>query len=229
MTLDLRTRATDQELLDIGVDAAETRKSLGDLRFVNRWLGNRGALLRTVRDHLPPGGRLLDVGCGSADLPAFLLSRLPGPPRAVGLDVKVAHLQAAPRGLRRVVGDVRRLPFPDRSFDVVTASLFLHHFDAPELPGILRDLARLARNALVVNDLRRARVPLALGRVAFPLLFRSRVSVEDGLLSIRRGFREPELRAALAAAGLVGVKVRRSFPYRLLAVARAPHSPDGRA
>jgi len=140
----------------------------------------------------------------------------------------VAHLQAAPRNVRRVVGDVRRLPFPDRSFDVVTASLFLHHFDAPELPGLLRDLARLARSALVVNDLRRARVPLAFGRVAFPLLFRSRVSVEDGLLSIRRGFREPELREAFAAAGLPAVRVRRSFPYRLLAVARAPHAPDGR-
>ena len=225
MTVDLRTRATDRELLDIGVDAAETRKSLGDLRFVNRWLGNRGALLRTVRDHLPPGGRLLDVGCGSADLPAFLLSRLPGPPRAVGLDVKVAHLQAAPPCVRRVVADVRRLPFADRSFDVVTASLFLHHFDAAELPGLLAGLWRLARRALVVNDLHRAAVPFLFGRLAFPLLFRSPVSVADGLLSIRRGFRADELRAAFAGAGIQGVAIRRRFPYRLLAVAARPGRP----
>ena len=46
----------------------------------------------------------------------------------------------------------------------------------------------LARRALVVNDLRRARVPYVFGRVVFPLLFRSRVSVHDGLLSIRRAF-----------------------------------------
>ncbi|HEX9187653.1 MAG TPA: methyltransferase domain-containing protein [Vicinamibacteria bacterium] len=222
-------RATDRELLDIGVDPGETRKSLGDLRFVNRWLGNRGVVRRAVRDHLPAGGRLLDVGCGSADLPAYLLAGLPGPLLAVGLDVKVAHLQAAPRSVRRVVADVRRLPFPDRSFDVVTASLFLHHFDAEELPALLRDLARLARRALVVNDLRRARAPFLFGLLAFPVLFRSRVSVSDGLLSIRRGFREPELRAAFDAAGLPRVAIRRSFPYRLLAVATTGAAAGGPA
>jgi SAM-dependent methyltransferase len=227
---DLRARASEPEQLDEGVPEAEALRSLADLRFVNRWLGNRGSLLRAVRPHLPPGGRLLDVGCGSGDVPAFLLQRLPGPLVAVGVDVKTLHLRAAPRPLRRVVADVRRLPFPDRTFDVVAASLFLHHFDAPELPELLAGLHRLARRALVVNDLRRALVPYAFGRTAFPLLFRSRVSVEDGLLSIRRGFREAELRAAFAAAGLPSVAIRRSLPYRLLAVAvREADGPPGAA
>ena len=224
MSPDLRQRAALPELLDLGVPDAEALRSLADLRFVNRWLGNRASFLRAVRPHLPPGGRLLDVGCGSADLPAFLRSRLPGPFLAVGLDVKAIHLRAAPAAVRRVVGDLRRLPFSERSFDVVTASLVLHHFDTPELPGLLRELSRLARRALVVNDLRRTLLPFAFGRLAFPLLFRSRVSVEDGLLSIRRGFREAELRAAFAAAGLPAVEVRRSFPFRLLAVASADSS-----
>jgi SAM-dependent methyltransferase len=216
--LDLRARATEPEQLDEGVPEAEALRSLADLRFVNLWLGNRGSLLRAVRPHLPPGGRLLDVGCGSGDVPVFLLKRLPGPLLAVGVDVKTLHLRAAPRALRSVVADVRRLPFPDRAFDVVTASLFLHHFDEEELPEILAGLHRLARRALVVNDLHRARVPYLFGRAAFPLLFRSRVSVEDGLLSIRRGFRARELRSAFARAGMPSVAVRRQFPYRLLAV-----------
>lgn len=220
--LDLRTRATDREQLDEGVPEAEALRSLADLRFVNRWLGNRGGLLGAVRPHLPPGGSLLDVGCGSGDVPAFLRERLPDQLVAVGVDVKTLHLRAAPRTLRRVVADVRKLPFPDGAFDVVTASLFLHHFDAPELPELLAGLHRRARRALVVNDLRRALVPYLFGKAVFPLLFRSRVSVEDGLLSIRRGFREGELRAAFAAAGLPAVAIRRSFPYRLLAVARLP-------
>jgi ubiquinone/menaquinone biosynthesis C-methylase UbiE len=216
---DLRARATEPEQLDEGVPEAEARRSLADLRFVNRWLGNRGSLLRAVRPHLLPGGRLLDVGCGSGDVPAFLLARLPGPLLAVGLDVKALHLQAAPATVRRVVADVRRPPFPDAAFDVVTASLFLHHFGEEEVPLLLASLARLARRALVVNDLHRAAVPFLFGRAAFPLLFRSRVSVEDGLLSIRRGFRAEELRGAFARAGLTAVAIRRRFPYRLLAVA----------
>ena len=215
----LRARSTQGELLDQGVPEAEALRSLRDLRFVNRWLGNPGSVLRAVRPHLPPGGRLLDVGSASGDLPAFLLSRLPGPHLATGLDIKPLHFRFAPASLRRVVADARALPFAERSFDVVTASLFLHHFDSALLPGVLAGLFRVARRALVVNDLERAPVPYLFGRAFFPLLFRSRVSVEDGLVSIRRGFRRDELLAAFATAGLPRPAVTRHFPYRLLAVA----------
>ena len=218
----LGARATDPELLDEGVPDDEALRSLRDLQFVNRWLGNRGSLLRAVRPHLPPGGRLLDVGSASGDLPSLLLCRLPGPITAVALDVKALHLRLAPKGLRRVVADVRGLPFADGSFDVVTASLFLHHFDAAELPAVIASLFALARRALVVNDLHRALVPYAFGRAFFPLLFRSPVSVDDGLVSIRRAFRPGELRAAFAEAGVPLARLERRFPYRLLAVAERP-------
>jgi SAM-dependent methyltransferase len=219
---DLATRSTDAELLDAGLPAAEVRKSLADLRFVNRWLSARRGLLRAVAPHLPPRGRLLDVGCASGDVAAWLSSRLAQPLLTVGVDVKRLHLAEAPPAVRPVVADVFGLPFRDASFDVVTASLFLHHFDEAELGRLLRELARLARRAIVVSDLERARVPFVFGRAVFPLLFTTPVSVHDGLVSIRRGFREPELRTAFAAAGLRRVTIRRHFPYRLLAVAALP-------
>jgi SAM-dependent methyltransferase len=225
---DLRARATAPELLDLGVPEAEALASLADLRFVNRWLGNRRSLRRAVASHLRPGAGLLDVGCGSCDLLEFLASRADGPLLAVGLDVKALHLRAAHAHLRRVVADVRALPFRPGCFDVVTASLFLHHFDAPELPGLLRQLFALARRALVVSDLHRSLVPFLFGRAFFPVLFRSRVSVLDGLVSIRRGFLPGELRAAFAAAGLASVRIRRRFPYRLVAVVeREARQPPG--
>jgi SAM-dependent methyltransferase len=224
-SLDLTRRATEPERLDLGVPEAEARKSLADLRLVNRWLGNRAAFVAAVRPHLQsaPRPRLLDVGCGSADVPA-LLARADPRLLAVGADLKLLHLREAPGSVRTVVADAGALPFPPRSFDVVTASLFLHHFGADELPPLLKALFALARRALVVNDLRRARVPYVFGRLAFPLIFRSRVSVEDGLTSIRRGFTEAELRAAFRAASLQ-VRIRRTWPYRLLAVAERPGAP----
>ena len=217
----LARRSTDPEQLDAGVPEAEALKSLGDLRFVNRYLGGMGNLWRAARPYLSSGAglpRLLDVGCGSADLPAYLRARLGGRLLAVGLDVKAIHVSAAPAEIRTVVADVRRLPFAPRSFDVVTASLFLHHFDEPELPGLLRSLHDLARRALIVNDLERSAVAYWFGRLTFPWLFRSRVSVEDGLVSIRRGFHRPELEQAFREAG-IPVRVARRFPYRLVAVA----------
>jgi SAM-dependent methyltransferase len=219
--VDLRARATDPEGLDVGVPEEEARRSLADIRFVNRWLGNRGAFLRAVLPFLrdDPRPRLLDVGCGSGDVPALVKDRLRGRLQAVGVDIKLLHLRAAPADLQGVVADVRALPFRPQSFDVVTASLFLHHFDAPELPTVLRGLFALARRALVVNDLRRAHVPYHFGRLVFPFLFESRVSMEDGLISIRRSFTPSELRRAFEDAGLPQVRIATTFPYRILAVA----------
>jgi ubiquinone/menaquinone biosynthesis C-methylase UbiE len=217
---DLGSRSTEPELLDQGVSESEARRSLGDLRFANRWLGGRRGLLAATRPHVAGGGRLLDVGCASADLPAFLCERIGAPVLAVGVDIKVLHVRDAAPEVRVVVADVHALPFPDRAFDVVTASHFLHHFDGKDLVAVLRGLLRLARRALVVSELHRAQVPHLFGRVFFPLLFESPVSVSDGLASIRRGFRPGELRAALDDAGATSVSVRRCFPYRLLAVAR---------
>lgn len=219
--IDLGRRAEDAELLDEGVETAEALKSLGDLRFVNRWLGNREQLLRAVRPTLDAASApsLLDVGCGSGDVPVWIGSQLRRPVSVVGVDLKSLHLQAAPGALRGVVADVHALPFPDGRFDVVTASLFLHHFDGADVARVLRELFRVTRGLLVVNDLRRARVPYLFGRATFPLLFRSRVSVEDGLLSIRRAFTPAELRQAFAEAG-IPAQVDTTWPYRLLAMAR---------
>ena len=74
---------------------------------------------------LPLGARILEVGCGrGVALPP--LARLCAPRRLVGLDIDAAFLEEAARRLaeRGVTaelhrGDVRRLPFPDGSFDIV--------------------------------------------------------------------------------------------------------------
>lgn len=218
--LDLSRRAEDPELLDEGVPTEEALRSLGDLRFVNRWLGNRRQLLRAVRPALSRSDApsLLDVGCGSGDVPVWIASQVGRPVSVVGVDLKALHLQAAPPSLRGVVADVHTLPFADARFDVVTASLFLHHFDGPDVARVLRELFRVTRRVLVVNDLRRARVPYVFGRATFPLLFRSRVSVEDGLLSIRRAFTLGELQDAFLQAR-IPARLESTWPYRLLAVA----------
>jgi SAM-dependent methyltransferase len=215
----LAERSTEPELLDEGVDEAEAVQSLADLRWVNRHLGGQASFVETAAALLPPNGSLLDVGCGSADLPAALRARRPDV-TAVGLDLKTLHLRHAAPGIWRVAGDAARPPFRARSFDLVSASLFLHHVDAPDLPRLLGELWPLARVALVVNDLHRARVPFVVAHALLPLALRSPVSVNDGLVSIRRSFRPAELRAAFRSAGIPDVQVERRFPYRLLAVAR---------
>jgi ubiquinone/menaquinone biosynthesis C-methylase UbiE len=216
--IDLARRATDPELLDEGVPENEVISSLGDLRFVNRWLGGTRLLMRAAAPYLRGARRILDVGCGSADLTAALLARSPKGALAVGLDWKTLHLRQAPPTVTRVAGDAARLPFPEGTFDIVTANLFLHHFDAPKLPVVLRGLYAVTRGVLIVNDLRRALVPYLFAQAVFPFVFASKVSVHDGLVSIRRSFRREELLAGFEEAGIPSPRVYGGFPYRILAV-----------
>jgi ubiquinone/menaquinone biosynthesis C-methylase UbiE len=74
---------------------------------------------------LPRGGRVLEIGCGcGVALPVF--ARLLSPVRLVGLDLDAALLSVAGSRLGEtrtvaelIPGDVRSLPFPAASFDLV--------------------------------------------------------------------------------------------------------------
>ena len=81
------------------------------------------ALIRSLR--LPTGARILEVGCGRG-VALAPVARLCRPQALVGLDVDPHLLADARRRLDRrgvsaalVHGDVRALPFPAASFDVV--------------------------------------------------------------------------------------------------------------
>jgi ubiquinone/menaquinone biosynthesis C-methylase UbiE len=98
---------------------------------------------------LPPGGRVLEVGCGrGVALPA--LSRLLRPVRLAGLDrdagfLEEARARAAEAGIapELVPGDVRRMPFPDASFDLIVDFGTCYHIAraAEALAEIARVLA----------------------------------------------------------------------------------------
>ena len=60
-------------------------------------------------------------------------------------------------GASSCVPPCRALPLADDAVDVVHASLLLHHLDPRDAVIALREMRRVAREAVVVNDLRRGR------------------------------------------------------------------------
>src|SRR5205823_90981 len=61
-------------------------------------------------------------------------------------------------GLELAVADGRSLPYDDGVFDVAHASMVIHHLDPADAVAFLRELRRVARLGIVVNDLVRGRL-----------------------------------------------------------------------
>ena len=99
-----------------------------------------------------PGMRILDVGCGTGDLTLILARHVGEEGRVVGLDLTPEMLEVA-RGkvqasglggrIELVEGNALALPFPDATFDGVTAGFSLRNM--ADLDGALREMHRVLR------------------------------------------------------------------------------------
>ncbi len=216
---DLKRRVDTAEMMDDpACRGEELLRAYRELATINRYLGG----VRAVRRFLPPVTEplLLDVASGGCDVGDRLAES--GPWRVVGLDLNSTGLSMASATIP-VVGDAFILPFGDNAFDCVTASLLFHHLSDTDCVRVLREMHRVARLRLIVNDLHRARI--AYGSIfALTRLFRGgRMVQNDGPLSVRRAFRPGELLEIARRAGLEG-RVHRSFPYRLVLIVDKEHA-----
>ncbi|HEU4798026.1 MAG TPA: nucleotide-binding protein, partial [bacterium] len=86
---------------------------------------------------------------------------------------------------------------------------------------VLREIARVAREAFVVNDLVRSWAAYAGAWLDSRMLGRGRLVKHDGPLSVLRSFTIPELREMAGLAGLNGVEVHHHRVFRA-ALVRPP-------
>lgn len=231
------------ELLDRPDNSgAEIEGSLRDLELLNRCFGG----LRTILLHLGrlieqrPGApfTVLDIATGGADVPRAICRWA----RRRGLAVQIEAVDRSDRAVAAATRWSARYPeirlrqaeapplsYLDRSFDYVIASLFLHHLTEAQGISLLREMHRVARCGVIVNDLRRSRPARILTALATHVLSRNRLTRHDGPVSILRGFRPKELQRMAALAGLPEVSVASHPWFRIALVAEIlPRSRDPR-
>ncbi len=98
------------------------------------------------------GQSILDVGCGRGKLMSLINIRQRFV--SVGLDIFRPYLEEAMKRSAYsdcVLCDVRKMPFQEKSFDIVLCLNVLEHIDEEEGIRLIADLEKIARRQVVVS------------------------------------------------------------------------------
>jgi SAM-dependent methyltransferase len=214
----LMKRQPSIELLDSDAGTRqEVARSLRDLEMCNRWFGGVRTTTKLVSHAVGQAPRktfsVLEVAAGTGFVPQAVKQRL-----SPQLDLDITLLDRAHTHLngsrRAVAGDACSLPFADGSFDLVCCNLFVHHLAPDEVPRFGREALRVCRVALVINDLVRHPLHLALTYAGFPL-YRSRITRNDAPASVRQAYQASEMRELLQPLTPRPLQVSRHYLYRM--------------
>jgi len=213
-------RVNTPEILDSDdCPPLEIAASLHDISRINRWFGGMATTRRLIQRVAAATGKkrfsLLEVAAGFGEVPKIAGEQL----ARKGITLEVTLLDRVRSHLlprkRAVVADALALPFPDCAFDLVSCNLFAHHLEPAELARFVREALRVSRCAVLINDLIRHPLHLALVYAGFPLM-RSYVSRFDGVASVRRAYVPEEMRQILSEGGTAArIEISRHYLFRM--------------
>ncbi len=83
--------------------------------------------------------------------------------------------------------------FKNLKYDIVLCTLTLHHFKDSEITKLVSVFYESASIGIVINDLQRSALAYRLFQILCFVFKLNKMSKEDGLVSILRGFKKEEL------------------------------------
>jgi ubiquinone/menaquinone biosynthesis C-methylase UbiE len=210
---------------DPDIDDALRARSLADVARSNTVFGGWHAVEAELATVLGSRSKcdvsLLDVGTGIGDIPALAVKSWRARGITIttfGVDSSASLLREAhARGLVPICADALALPLASKSVDIAICSQTLHHFESRDAIAVIRELDRVARERVIVSDIRRSWVAAAgIWLASFPLRFHP-ISRHDGVLSVLRGFTSAELSAYVVRATGTAPAVTRRLGWRVTA------------
>jgi len=205
--INTKHRSDKEELMDdfsIGGDLL--KDTLNKLERINRWLGGNKVTIKGLAQVLKNKPKdkvytIVDIGCGHGDILRdvakwgrkngykFDLIGIDANPTAIAY---AEELSSKYEELSFRTEDIFSTEFKRRKFDIVLATLFLHHFKEPALFSFLKDSLDQTKMAIIVNDLHRNRLAYYLFMV-LSIFIKNKMIIEDGLTSVLRGFKRKDL------------------------------------
>lgn len=228
---DLSQRSYELELLDDpNIDADVLEETVEHIERVNRLTLGGKTSLRGFDALVPPSTHelsVLDVGAGSGGIAIDIAEWADERGidiDVVGIDLNDAIVNYANRkAVERddVDFETRNLfDVPaDQRYDIVHASLILHHFDDASAVEALSKMRQIARLGVVVTDLHRHLVSWLAIRATIRFMSGNHLVRNDAPLSVARAFRRDELDQLARNAGYQHHSVAWAFPFRWLMIA----------
>ncbi|MFO7672776.1 MAG: methyltransferase domain-containing protein [Lutibacter sp.] len=205
--IDTKERSTQIELMDdFSVEGNLLRESLDSLANINKWLGGNFVTLNGLKKVLKKYDKskpitMLDLGCGNGDMlreVAKFGKKAGYKLTLIGIDANqhtidyASELSVDYPEISYLKQDVFSDEFQNLQYDLVLATLFLHHFNEEDIVKLLAPILKKASLGIVVNDLNRNKIAYFL--FGFLCLFiKNKMTKEDGLTSVLRAFKREDL------------------------------------
>lgn len=208
MGLDTKQRTSQEEFLDdFSLQGDELRDALDKIAVINHWLGGNQVTLDGIQELMTtwPKGKpisVIDLGCGNGDMCRAIaeFGRKKGRSFSIlGIDANlctVDHAKALSTeypAISYAVMDLFEPAFATLDYDIALCTLTLHHFTDQEILYLMNLLANKAKLGVVINDLHRSTIAYRLFQLICFVFRLNKLSKEDGLTSILRGFKKDEL------------------------------------
>ncbi|MBA4300046.1 Methyltransferase domain-containing protein [Algoriphagus alkaliphilus] len=221
-------RSEEKELMDdLECSGQELKQTLRELKTINHWLGGNhvttNGLAKIMKLNPQSSYRIADIGCGGGDMIRIMNEWAESNKKQVdfvGIDANINIIELAKVRLNDVtnvnwqVQNVFEPEFSKEKVDIITCTLFTHHFTDAELITLIQSFRQKSNLGLVINDLHRHWFAFHSIRILTKLFSKSQMVQHDASLSVLRSFQKADLERILAKAGIKTYQISWFWAFR---------------